>query len=299
MTAVATDSIFAHWRRQFLNSGPKRLQKLFWHACESELKALKPGNVHMFGAGHGMRVEDFLASALAVAPVITDSRLSLGERILDSVRATQASVSMNTNLGVILLCAPIALAAERQCSATLKSAVADAVSRSRLPDAESILQAIRIAAPSGLASSPVHDVHEPASADILTIMKAARGRDMIARQYANGFAEIFEDGCHAMKEGVARGLKENEVITGVFLKFLSHYQDTHIRRQHGEAVAEEIKAVAGVLYRKFLSSGALDTLTGRLMQCDTEWKARDINPGTSADLTVATIFAHSIENAIN
>ena len=39
-------------------------------ACLAELVALKPGNVHVFAAGHDMTMADFEASAQASAPAM-------------------------------------------------------------------------------------------------------------------------------------------------------------------------------------------------------------------------------------
>ena len=83
------------------------LANAFKAACMAELEALKPGNVHIFADGHGMTVQDFIASADAVSEVIAQPNLTLGQRILHSVQATQNAVQMNTNLGMILLCAPL------------------------------------------------------------------------------------------------------------------------------------------------------------------------------------------------
>ena len=43
------------------------LHAAFVAACETELRALKPGNVHVYADGHGMSVDDFRASAIAAA----------------------------------------------------------------------------------------------------------------------------------------------------------------------------------------------------------------------------------------
>ena len=81
------------------------------NACIGELQAIKPGNVHVFADGHGMTVHDFIKSADATAELISQADLSVGERILQAVKATQSAVGMNTNLGLILLCAPLVHAA--------------------------------------------------------------------------------------------------------------------------------------------------------------------------------------------
>ena len=85
----------------------QEISQLFKSACVAELAALKPGNVHIFADGHGMTIQDFVKSAEAVSAVIAQPDLSLGQRIFLSVEATHKAVACNTNLGIILLCAPL------------------------------------------------------------------------------------------------------------------------------------------------------------------------------------------------
>jgi len=73
----------------------------FREACLTELDALKPGNVHRHGDGHGMSAADFEKSAEAAAPVIGQAALSVGARIRLAVEATRGAVGHNTNLGII------------------------------------------------------------------------------------------------------------------------------------------------------------------------------------------------------
>jgi triphosphoribosyl-dephospho-CoA synthase len=80
-------------------------------ACMAELTAIKPGNVHMFADGHGMVVQDFIQSANVSAPVISKSGLTVGQRILNATQATWSEVGCNTNLGIVLLTAPMIQAA--------------------------------------------------------------------------------------------------------------------------------------------------------------------------------------------
>ena len=87
------------------------LQTAFVAACEEELAVPKPGNVHDFAGGHGMFADDFRRSAAAAAPQLCRPRATLGQRILGAVAATRAEVAQNTNLGIVLLCAPLAMAA--------------------------------------------------------------------------------------------------------------------------------------------------------------------------------------------
>src|SRR5262249_53999218 len=80
-------------------------------SCLAELSAPKPGNVHVFAGGHDMTTADFEASARVSAPVMGRRGLSVGERILGAIKATRSVVGCNTNLGIVLLCAPLATAA--------------------------------------------------------------------------------------------------------------------------------------------------------------------------------------------
>ncbi|HKW53006.1 MAG TPA: triphosphoribosyl-dephospho-CoA synthase, partial [Stellaceae bacterium] len=90
-----------------------RLQQAYVDACRLELRALKPGNVHVASEGHGMTVAQFEASAVASAPYVSASGKPVGERIRDAIAATHAAVGCNTNLGIVLLAAPLLAAAER------------------------------------------------------------------------------------------------------------------------------------------------------------------------------------------
>ena len=81
-------------------------------ACRLEIEALKPGNVHVFGDGHRMTAEQFLTSARVSAMPLSNPGLAIGRRILEAVHATRSAVGTNTNLGIVLLCAPLMRAAE-------------------------------------------------------------------------------------------------------------------------------------------------------------------------------------------
>ncbi len=299
LTDSYQESTFNDWNDRFFQTVPSPLAVHYWKACQVELLALKPGNVHLYAGGHGMTVDHFLASAYATAPKLTDSMLSLGERVLQSVVATREAVRMNTNLGVILLCAPLAVAAEKASAATLRQTVDDVVRETDVQEAELIFQAIRMAAPSGLSTAKVNDVWERARQDIYAIMKSAESKDMIARQYATGFADVFEVGFQEVDEGVAQNLNQRDLAVRIYLGFLSRFPDTHIARQFGRSVAEDIQSEAKSLYAELCKLNSTQLIYDKLMEYDAKWKSREVNPGTSADLTVATLFAYQIKNAVN
>ncbi|MFV0367167.1 MAG: triphosphoribosyl-dephospho-CoA synthase, partial [Hyphomicrobiaceae bacterium] len=99
---------------------PEEISVAFRDACLAELSALKPGNVHVHAAGHDMDVQHFKTAAQAAAPFIANLDLSLGERIEAAVAASMEAAGCNTNLGIILLCAPLAAAALRNDPAPLR-----------------------------------------------------------------------------------------------------------------------------------------------------------------------------------
>ena len=95
-----------------MNGLEDRVAAAYIEACLAELDAPKPGNVHRFAPGHRMEVEDFVRSAEASAAPIAARGARVGIRVRAAVDATLEAVGQNTNLGIILLCAPLAAAAE-------------------------------------------------------------------------------------------------------------------------------------------------------------------------------------------
>ncbi len=272
------------------------LAQAFKAACIAELQAIKPGNVHIFADGHGMLVQDFIKSAEAVAKVIAQSNLTVGERILNSVKVTQQSVNCNTNLGIILLCAVIVQAevgvvsAEKEVS--LQARIKSVLNRLTTQDAELAFRAIALANPAGLGSGE-HDVHAAAQVTLLQAMQAAQHRDLIAQQYSNGFADIFDVGLSSYQAAMARWQNPSWSTTFVYLSFLATFPDSHIARKFGESTAKKIQQEAVYHLHAFEQIVNPKTYLRILMAWDADLKQRLINPGTSADLTVATLLLNA------
>src|SRR5947209_1004923 len=89
------------------------LGQLAQTACLWEVTARKPGNVHRFADFDDASYVDFLMSAAALHEVMTCAPLlGVGRTVRDAVRDTQRVVRSNTNLGIILLLAPLAAASD-------------------------------------------------------------------------------------------------------------------------------------------------------------------------------------------
>lgn len=274
---------------------PDQVGEAIRAACLTELRALKPGNVHVHGSGHGMTTADFEASAEAVADVFTQPRLAVGERILQSIQETQESVDSNTNLGIVLLSAPLAQAALVDQPGDLRTRVTRVLANLDVADAELTFRAIRLAEPAGLGRVEHHDVYEPARVTLREAMAEAAERDSIARQYATDFADIFDLGLCWLREALVRWGNEAWAAARVYLGFLSGIADSHIARKFGTAKAEELRRRAGPFARDLAAVDDPTTLTSVLLDFDRELKNEGLNPGTSADLTVASLFAHRLE----
>jgi triphosphoribosyl-dephospho-CoA synthase len=271
-------------------------------ACRLEVRTLKPGNVHIFADGHRMTVADFDHSATASAPFIADPALSVGDRILKAVEATYAAVATNTNLGIVLLCAPLAAAAEhgteRASFADSLHAVLAALDHN---DARAAYKAIAMANPAGLGSDKAGDVRAEPPADwtLLDAMRAAAPRDMIADQYATGFATILAN-ARTLTEDIASGAAPEDALAALFLRRLSERPDTHIVRKHGPALAHRVMARAAetvaTLELKSASEIAKPENRLTLLELDAELKSWGANPGSLADLMCASAFAAMLAN---
>ena len=270
-----------------------RIADAFRSACRAELDALKPGNVHVFAAGHGLTAEQFVASAEAAAAPLTAPGARVGRRILDAIEATHRAVDTNTNLGIILLCAPLAAAAEADHT-DLRPALATVLDDLDTADADLAFRAIVRASPAGLGRVAANDVSEPARVTLRDAMADAAERDRLARQYVTAFADIFDVGLPRLAAAAGRGWAEEWAVLAIYLGFLAGFPDSHIVRKYGAAVAEDVQKSATRFEAKLQSSWDPSRLTDELLAWDAALKARNINPGTSADLTVATLFVRRL-----
>lgn len=265
-----------------------RIGTLYRAACLAELDALKPGNVHAYAAGHRMAVSDFVTSAEVSAPGLSAAGAGVGERVREGVAATLRTVGQNTNLGILLLCAPLAAAAERGVPvATVLKALDEA-------DAQDVFAAIRLADPGGLGAAGRHDVSGPAPASLLAAMAEAAPRDRIARAYVTDHEDVGRIGLPALAQARARGLDPDWCASAVHLAYLAAVPDSHVARKHGPEAADALRREVGAAVAR-LDLAARPVAP--LLALDASLKRRGINPGTSADFTVATLFWDALASA--
>ncbi len=256
-------------------------------ACIWEATARKPGNVHRFRDFRDTSYVDFLVSAAAMAPVLDRaSACRVGQTVLETVRATRAAVATNTNLGIAVLLSPLAAV---QPDRDLRSGISDVLNRLDVEDARLVYQAIRLAAPTGLGRVPEEDVGQEPTVGLREAMTLAADRDLVARQYANGFQDVLEDGVQALERGLRVSLEQTIVLC--HLELMAKHPDSLIARKGGLAEAEEASRRA----QQVLAAGWPHSDAGRkaLLDLDSWLRAEGNrrNPGTTADLVAASLFA--------
>ncbi len=268
------------------------LKRCYLRACALDVEAFKPGNVGLHGAGHDMEVSDFLRSAEVSAPPLCQSDLTLGERIYQAVAATRRKVGCNTNLGIVLLAAPLLQALLRpELTGTLQDRVRQVLANTTVADAGWVFQAVTLANPGGLGDAPAHDVKAKPTVNLLEAMIAAAPRDRIAWQYAHGYKDIFEIGVLRYNSLVNSWGVCDWAAAGVYTGFLSRFPDSHVQRKFGDRFDADLIGRFGQLNRELLNAQTPSSLTTKFKALDNYLKTQGVNPGTSADLTVASVLS--------
>jgi triphosphoribosyl-dephospho-CoA synthase len=257
-------------------------------ACLLEVTARKPGNVHRFADLPGLHLADFLLSATAIRePLDRAAASGVGLAVLEAIEATRRMVTTNTNLGIVLLLAPLAAV---PADATLASGVEAILAATTTDDSRLVFRAIRLAQPSGLGEVSDQDVaHEP-TMPLRAVMCMAADRDMIAQQYANGFHEVFQEALPALRSSIEAGWPLETAIVAAYVQILALHPDSLIARKYGQPTAHGVSRRAAEL----LDAGwpADKESQSRLAAFD-RWlrlPANRFNPGTTADLVAAALF---------
>ena len=279
-------------------------------ACLLEVTAPKPGNVSPRGDFDDTTYDDFVASSAAINTALgTAGTRPLGETILLAIEATRAVTATNTNLGIVLLLAPLARAAAAITSAgawthrqiidrqQLRAALADVLASTTVDDARHVYAAIRLASPGGLGSAAQQDVATEPTIPLTEAMRLAADRDGIAREYVTDFHATFELAAPALDAAQRDGLDWSDAIVETFLTLLAAYPDTHIVRRADADLAARVSTQA----RDALGAGGVRSPSGRAeierMSITLRGKHNRANPGTTADITAAAIFVSLLGGA--
>jgi len=278
-------------------SGSPSIGQLATLACVWEATAPKPGNVHPSASFPDTNYEDFMASAQAIGPAMQAAvSQGVGTTVWQAVSATRSAVSSNTNLGLILLLAPLATVPQDQ---PLRPGIDQVLKSLSAADSNSIYDAIRLTQPGGIGKVDGFDIQESAPKDLLAAMQEASSWDLIARQYCQGFTDLFDLLCPWLEQGLTNGWTLCQSIVHCHTQCMATYPDSLISRKCGLPVAQESQQRAAAV----LDCG--DPTTDSYQQAISDldhWLRADghrRNPGTTADMTGAALFIGLRHGTIN
>lgn len=289
-------------------------------ACNLEVTAPKPGNVHRGADFPDLHLADFLASAAAIGPALDKARdAGVGEMVYAMIQATRQVCSTNTNLGIALLFAPLAVAGPKT---NLAEETAKVLHTLKPYDSQAVYAAINLAQPGGMGEVNEHDLKQPPPDDLLVAMRSAEQRDRIAWNYVNDFADIWWAKDQLLMPALQIGSGLLDAIIWTHVALMASREDSLISRKRGDHEAataavhaqhacamgpralasrlEELPQPNELAARAFQQAKQDDdeeTIWGkdyRALVSDLDFWLRSQqgrNPGTTADLVTATLFA--------
>jgi len=278
----------------------------------------KPGNIHRLRDSVETRYEHFLAGSVATMPALRDlasrahysscggdwSSLGLGEAILKAVKEMLTwQRGGNVHLGVVLLHAPIAAAAgaayeeDGVSSTSIRGSLTEVVAAATPRDTVNIYKAIDLAMTRRtLGKVSDLDISDESSLEVIEeegltpvqVFELCKDRDTICSEWVNGFTVTFEEGHRHLSHRLEEGETVNSAIVETFLYLLSRHQDSLIIRKSGMEKAKEVSGRAAQVLRHRGEPGFME----EVRRMDEElWSGNGkLNPGTTADLTAASIF---------
>jgi triphosphoribosyl-dephospho-CoA synthase len=267
-------------------------------ACLWEATAPKPGNVYRGADFEDLSYADLVTSAAIIGPILEQVQVrGVGATVRAGVAATRMSVATNSNLGMLLLLAPLAAVPGE---ASLQAGVGDVLEALNVDDTRHVYAAIRLARPGGLGAIEYADVNAPEAPSITLVeaMRLAAERDLIARQFVNNFDDVFWT-AERIADATRAGRPLGVAVVQAYLQLLQRHPDSLVARKCGQAMAREVSTrAAAVLAALGEGSNAYEVA---LADFDF-WLRSDghrRNPGTSADLIAAALFVLLRERSVD
>ena len=261
-------------------------------ACALEATAPKPGNIYPGRAFADLSYEQMLQSAAAISPIVAEARhVGVGRTVLRGVQAMHAAANTNSHLGTILLLAPLACVDDGKSH---RGHIQRILAELHEEDTRCVYEAIRLASPGGLGDSAEADVREePPRLPLVDVMRIAADRDLVARQFVNGFHTVFNDVTTILMLLVDRAWQLPDAIVYAHVNLIARYGDSLIARKCGAAVSDEARERA-VQVMDAVSSASFASPQAQAALADFDsWLSGNgnrRNPGTTADLIAAGLF---------
>ncbi len=256
--------------------------------------------------------------------IIEVSEIGVGKYVKQAIADVKAlHKGGNTHLGVVLLFIPLAAAAGktyveggRITAQELRRNVREITRKTTPHDAAEVYDAILMVSSvqelgriSGIAAPDLYDKEARKKMfgekiSLYDVMKISSKWDTIASEWATGMRISFEVGYPTLSKVFRQTGDINTATVHTFLTVLAGFPDTFIARKVGLKEASDIKRAIEIGRRRIawiskrakniLDLGGLMTRAGRgaLLGLDIVLhEARgELNPGTSADLTAASLM---------
>ncbi len=261
-------------------------------ACILEATAPKVGNVHPNASFLDMQFSHFLVSAISLRQSLEqDPQCRTGKQILECVEHTRRRVKCNTNLGMALLIVPLAQAVKRSAQVTrssIQESILHVLNDLDEEDTRNIYAAIRNTKPGGLGKVDQDDIEQDPPANIVQAMRQVADFDAVARQYTNGFTDLFSQLLPALDAELQRSSDPLQAILHLQLYWLATEPDGLIHRKCGADQAADVQRFA----QSVLAIRGTPAFTQGLNSFDAYLRSdgNRLNPGTTADLIAATLF---------
>jgi len=248
----------------------------------------KPGNVDRHRDYDDLRFEQFLAGAVGSFRGLRMAAdgAALGRSFERAVAGMAEQSGGNTQFGALLMLTPLVRAAATDRLSPVGTA--DIVEATTIDDACDFYRAfdhVDVAVDDLPEDADALDVRRGSDATetlrerettLYDVMELSAGVDGVAAEWTNGFERSFE---------AAQWLLDDDGpiyrrASRAFIRLLAEEPDTFVVTRNGEAAAEEATERA-----KAVLDGSEDA-----EELAEEFRDRDINPGTTADLTAAALF---------
>lgn len=248
----------------------------------------KPGNVDRHHDYDDLRFEHFLAGAVGAQPgfELAAAGGPVGHAFERAVEGMADQDGGNTQFGALLLITPLVVTAatgdltpERASTVVSETTVEDAANFYRAfehvdvavddpPEGYDALDVRR-----GSDAIPELEARDLTLADVMDLSADVDG---VATEWVQGFPRSFD----AADEILSRDGPVPDRAAAVFLELLADEVDTFVVTRNGPDVAEEVtRRAQAVLDGEEDASALADDLVDR-----------DVNPGTTADITGAALF---------
>jgi len=270
------------------------LKSAYLFSCKKDIELIKPGNVNLLSSHKDTKAQDYLDSAILSSKELFNQNYSLGKRILESVNVTRSQVNVNTNLGIILLCAPVIQSYIDFNNLDLREGIKKTLSTRSIKDTHDLCAAINISSPGGLGDSDMYDTASYPNASIKQIMDYSQEYDRISYQYSHNFSDIFDFIIPKLEFLNQRYESLDISLSLLFIEILAKIPDSHISRKFGDKIAKKTSNNAHDLLKILDREHDPDYLAKALNNLDYEYKKKGINPGTTADLLVASLMIYKI-----